>query len=69
MCYEVMGQQLSEEEIQQAHHMREASIFVGQQPIVLSDNLVRLSREESFEKYPETLRSVTACVLRDGKPA
>ena len=69
MCYEVMGQQLSEEEIQQARHMREAGIFVGQQPIVLSDNLLRLAREETFEKYPETLRLVTACVLRDGKPA
>ena len=69
MCYEVMGQQLSEEEIQQARHMREAGVFVGQQPIVLSDNLVRLAREESFEKYAETMRLITACVLRDGKPA
>ena len=69
MCYEIMGQQLSEEEIQQARHMREAGIFVGQQPIVLSDNLIRLAREESFEKYPETLRLVTSWVLRDGKPA
>ena len=49
--------------------MREASIFVGQQLIVSSDNLVRLAREDSFEKYPENLRLVTACVLRDGKPA
>ena len=69
MCFEVVGQQLSEEEIQQARHMREAGIFVGQQPIVLSDNLVRLAREESFEKYAETMRLITACVLRDGKPA
>ena len=69
MCFEVVGQQLSEEEIQQARHMREAGIFVGQQPIVLSDNLIRLAREESFEKYPETMRLITACVLRDGKPA
>ena len=69
MCFEVVGQQLSEEEIQQARHMREAGVFVGQQPIVLSDNLVRLAREESFEKYAETMRLITACVLRDGKPA
>ena len=69
MCFEVVGQQLSEEEIQQARHMHEAGVFVGQQPIVLSDNLVRLAREESFEKYAETMRLITACVLRDGKPA
>jgi hypothetical protein len=69
MCYEIMGQQLSEEEIQQARHMREAGIFVGQLPIVLSDNLVMLARGNTFEKYPETLRLVTSWVLRDGKPA
>ena len=69
MCFEVMGQQLSEEEIQQARHMYEAGVFVGQQPIVLSDKLVRLARENTFEKYPETLRLITACVLRNGKPA
>ena len=69
MCFEVMGQQLSEEEIQQARHMRETGVFVGQQPIVLSDSLVRLARGNTFEKYPETLRLITACILRDGKPA
>ena len=42
---------------------------MGQQPIVLSDSLVRLARGNTFEKYPETLRLITACILRDGKPA
>lgn len=69
MCFEVVGQHLSEEEIQQARHMFEEKIFVGQQPIVLSDCRIMLAKENSREKYPEQLRLVEACVLRDGKPA
>ena len=69
MCFEVVGQQLSEEEIQQARHMFEEKIFVGQQPIVLSDCRIMLAKENSREKYPDQLRLVEACVLRDGKPA
>ena len=42
ICYEIMGQQLSEEEIQQAEHMRKNNIFMGQQPIVLSDCRIKM---------------------------
>ena len=68
MCFEVMGQQLSEEEIQQAQHMYESGIFMGQQPIVLSDCKIKLTSENTFGKYPDELRMITACVLQDGKP-
>ena len=68
MCFEVMGQQLSEEEIQQARHMYEAGIFMGRQPIVLSDCRIRLTMENSCAKYPDHLRMIEACVLQDGKP-
>lgn len=68
MCFEVMRQQLSEEEIQQALHMYESGIFMGQQPIVLSDCKIKLTSENTFGKYPDELRMITACVLQDGKP-
>lgn len=68
MCFEVVGQQLSEEEMQQARHMYENRIFVGQQPIVLSDCRIKLAKETTCEKYPEELRMITACVLQNGKP-
>lgn len=68
MCFEVVGQQLSEEESQQAQHMYKAGIFVGQQPIVLSDCRIKLTQENTFEKYPRELRMITACVLQNGKP-
>ena len=68
MCFEVMGQQLSEEEIQQARHMYEAGIFMGRQPIVLSDCRIKLTNENSFAKYPDEMRMIEACVLQDGKP-
>lgn len=68
MCFDVMGQQLSEEEIQQARHMHEAGIFVGQQPIVLSDCRIKLAKDDTCAKYPDELRMVEACVLQDGKP-
>ena len=68
MCFDVVGQQLSEEEIQQSRHMYEAGIFVGQQPIVLSDCRRRPAKETSREKYPDEFRMITACGLQDGKP-
>ena len=68
MCFEVMGQQLSEEEIQQAQHMYEAGIFMGQQPIVLSDCWIKLTKNDTYAKYPDTIRMIEACVLQDGKP-
>ena len=68
MCFDVVGQQLSEEELQQSRHMYEAGIFVGQQPIVLSDCRIKLAKETSSEKYPDEFRMITACVLQDGKP-
>ena len=67
ICYEVMGQQLPEEEIQQAKHMRENNNFMGQQPIVLSDCCIRMTAN-SLEKYSQELRLVSACVLINGKP-
>ena len=36
-------------------------------PRILSDQTVRMSRKDSDEKYPETLRRVTAVVEVDGK--
>ena len=45
MCFDIVGQQLSEEEIQQSRHMYETGIFVGQQPIVLSDCRIKLAKE------------------------
>ncbi len=68
MCFDVVGQQLSEEEIQQSRHMYEAGMFEGQQPIVLSDCRIKLAKETSSEKYPDEFRMITACVLQDGKP-
>lgn len=68
MCFDVVGQQLSEEEIRQARHMCESGIFVGQQPIVLSDRKIKLAKETSSEKYPDELRMIMACVLQNGKP-
>ena len=67
MCFEIMGQQLSEEEIQQARHMYEAGFFMGQQPIVLRDCRIRLTKENSCAKYPDEFRMIEACVLQDGK--
>ena len=68
LCFEVVGQQLSEEEIQQAKHMREHKIFMGQQPIVLSDCRIKLTSENTSGKYPAELRKVDACVLINGEP-
>lgn len=48
--------------------MYETGIFVGQQPIVLSDCRIKLAKETSSEKYPDEFRMITACVLQDGKP-
>ncbi len=66
--FEVMGQQLSEEEIQQAKHMCEHKIFMGQQGIVLSDCRIKLTSENTAEKYPQELRKVDACVQINGVP-
>ena len=68
MCFDIVGQQLSEEEIQQSRHMYETGIFVGQQPIVLSNCRIKLAKETSSEKYPDEFRMITACVLQNGKP-
>ena len=68
LCFEVVGQQLSEEEIQQAKHMREHKIFMGQQPIVLSDCRIKLTSENTSGKYPAELRKVDACVQLNGEP-
>ena len=68
MCFDIVGQQLSEEEIQQSRHMYETGIFVRQQPIVLSDCRIKLAKETSSEKYPDEFRMITACVLQNGKP-
>ena len=62
-----MGQQLSDEEIQQAQHMYETGIFMGQQPIVLSDCRIKLTKDETYAKYPDEIRMIDACVLQDGK--
>ena len=67
ICYEVMGQQLPEEEIQQAEYMFANNIFMGQQPIVLSDCRIKMTANTEA-KYPEQLRIVKACVLVNGKP-
>ncbi len=48
LCFEVMEQQLSEEEIQQANYMRERKIFMGQQPVVYSDCRIGLMYDMSF---------------------
>ena len=68
MCFEVVGQQLSAEEMQQAAHMQSTKLFVGQQPLVLSDCRIRLVSKDSYAKYPDELRMVTARVLVDGVP-
>ena len=67
MCFKVMGQQLSDEEIQQARHMYEAGIFMGQQPIVLSDCRIKLAQENTLAKYPDEFRMVEACVRQNDK--
>ena len=69
ILYDIVGQQLSEEEMQQARNMKEKGIFVGQQPIVLSDRRIRLSTDETSKKYPGELRMVVAVVQVNGKPA
>lgn len=67
MNYEIMGQQLTEEEIQQAEYMHVNKIFMGQQPIVLSDYRIKIN-EQMRGKYPPELRLVVACVLINGMP-
>ena len=67
MNYEIMGQQLTEEEIQQAEYMHVNKIFMGQQPIVLSDYRIKIN-EQLRGKYPLELRLVVACVLINGTP-
>ena len=67
MSYKVMGQQLSEEEREQAEYMQHNNIFMGQQPIVLSDCRIKMN-EIAREKYPNELRLVTACVLINNTP-
>ena len=62
-----MGQQLSEEEIQQAEHMRKNNIFMGQQPIVLSDCRIKM-KDNTAKKYPKELRLVKVVVLVNGNP-
>jgi len=42
-------------------------IFVGQQPIVLSDRIIKLTGGETAGKYPEEVRMVVAMVRVDGK--
>ena len=68
VCFEVIGQQLSEEEMQQAQHMYEAGIFMGPQPTVLSDCRIKLTRDDTYAKYPDEIRMINACVLQNGKP-
>ncbi len=68
MCFEIMGQQLSEEETQQAQHMKNSNNFMGQQVVVLSDNRIKLIHEKALENYPNELRMITACVLVNDKP-
>ena len=48
--------------------MRDKGIFVGQQPIVLSDRMIKLTGEETARKHPENVRMVVARMLVDGKP-
>ena len=66
--FDIVGQQLSPEEMEQAQNMREKGIFVGQQPIVLSDRRIRLSVDETARKYPAEIRMVVAVVQVNGKP-
>ena len=67
MCFDVMGQQLSEEQIKQAKYMLETEKYVGQQPLVLSDYRIKLSKNNTLEKYPEEFRLITARMIQDGK--
>lgn len=67
MCFDVMGQQLCEEEIQQSAHMLKTEKYVGQQPLVLSDCRIKLSKNNTVEKYPEVFRMITARVIQDGE--
>ena len=48
--------------------MRNAGIFMGQQPLVLSDCRIKLTHNDSVAKYPNELRMITARVLADGVP-
>ena len=58
-----MGQQLSEEEIQRTCRMLEAEIFMEQQPIVLNDCWIKLSKDDIYAKYPDEICMIKACVL------
>ena len=68
ILYDIVGQRLPTETMEQARNMSEKSIFVGQQPIVLSDRIIRLSVEETAKKYPDDIRMVVAIVQVNGKP-
>ena len=68
ILYDIVGQQLPQEEMEQARHMRDTGKFRGQQPIVLSDRRIRLTGEETAGKYPEDVRMVVAIVQVDGRP-
>ena len=68
ILHDIVGQQLSQEEMGQARHMRDKGIFRGQQPIVLSDRMIKLTGEETARKHPENVRMVVARMLVDGKP-
>ena len=67
ILYDIVGQQLSPEEMKQAQNMLDKGIFVGQQPIVLSDRIIKLTGEETAGKYPEEVRMVVAMVRVDDK--
>ena len=41
---------------------------MGQQPIVLSDCRIKHTKNDTYAKYPDTIRMIEACVLQDGKP-
>lgn len=41
---------------------------MGQQPIVLSDCRIKLTKDDSFANYPDEMRMIEACVLQDGNP-
>ena len=68
ILYDIVGQQLPPEEMEQAQNMRDKGILVGQQPIVLSDRRIKLTGDETAGKYPEEVRMVVAIVHVDGKP-
>ena len=41
---------------------------MGRQPIVLSDCRIKLTKDDTYAKYPNEIRMIDACVLQDGKP-